>query len=53
MYTRTNNLSGWHDSNVRPPLQHALVPKTSEVDQLLHTQIISQTTLCSQQESNL
>ena len=43
--TFSNHLSGWHDSNVRPPLQHAMVPKTIEVDQLLHTQIISQTTV--------
>ena len=32
--------SGWHDSNVRSPLQHAPVPKTGEVYQLLHIQII-------------
>ena len=33
--------SGWHDSNVRSPLQHAPVPKTGEVYQLLHIQIIN------------
>ena len=34
-------LSGWYDSNVRSPLQHAPVPKTGEVYQLLHIQIIT------------
>ena len=33
-------MSGWYDSNVRSPLQHAPVPKTGEVYQLLHIQII-------------
>ena len=33
-------LSGWYVSNVRSPLQHAPVPKTGEVYQLLHIQII-------------
>ena len=33
-------LSGWYDSNVRSPLQHSPVPKTGEVYQLLHIQII-------------